>query len=223
VLYSGPAGVDLMTNVQQLITDGLAVTVGDNASGQDALLKLADPNAPAAMTIATSAALGTVLSVLDGGLIPGITSADVGVGPMPGPGATRSAIVGGASMYVVDGKGDAPTAAAWDFISYLVSAQSQSTWAAATGYVPVREDALELEPLATTYTADPRFRVAYDQLLAGEPGPASVGPVLGPLREVRAVTAGAVASIFGGADVQQSLSAAAAQANALIADYTARN
>jgi sn-glycerol 3-phosphate transport system substrate-binding protein len=223
VLFDGPVGVELMTQVQSLITDGLAVTVGDNPNGQDALLRLADPARPAAMTIASSAALGTVISVLDGGLIPGITSADLGVGPMPGPGDTRSAIVGGASLYIVAERADARTAAAWDYISYLVSAPSQATWAAATGYVPVRNDALALEPLATTYANDPRFKVAYDQLIAGEEGTASVGPVLGPLREVRSVTAGAVAAIFGGADVPTSLSSAAAQANALIADYAARN
>ena len=167
VLYDGAVGVEMLTAVQSLLIDGLAVTVGDNANGQDTLLKLADPARPAAMTIATSAALGTVLSVLDGGLIPGITSADLGVGPMPGPGETRSAIVGGGSLYIVAEKGDAQTAAAWDYIQFLVSAQTQSTWAAATGYVPMREDALALDPLATTYTQDPRFRVAYDQLLAG--------------------------------------------------------
>ena len=43
VLYDGPAGVELLTEVQSLIIDGLAVNVGDNPSGQDALLKLADP------------------------------------------------------------------------------------------------------------------------------------------------------------------------------------
>jgi sn-glycerol 3-phosphate transport system substrate-binding protein len=223
VLYDGPAGVELMSAVQSLIADGLAVTVGDNPNGQDALLRLADPANPASMAIATSAAIGTVISVLDGGLIPGITSADLGVAPMPGPGETRSALVGGASLYIVADKGDARTAAAWDYISHLVSAESQATWAAATGYAPLREDALELEPLASTYAADPRFRVPYDQLLAGGDGPADLGPVLGPLREVRTVTSGAVASIFAGADVQTSLTAAAAQANALIADYAARN
>jgi hypothetical protein len=87
----------------------------------------------------------------------------------------------------------------------------------------VRVDSLDLEPLRTTYATDPRFRVPYDALLAGGDTPADLGPVLGPLREVRTVTSGAVASIFGGADVQSSLSAAAAQSNALIADYAARN
>jgi sn-glycerol 3-phosphate transport system substrate-binding protein len=223
VLYAGPAGVALMTEVQSLINDGLAVNVGDNATGQDTLFKLADPQAPAAMAIATSAALGAVIAALDGGLIPGLTSADVGVGPMPGPGDTPSALVGGGSLYVVADKGDAEAAAAWDYIQFLVSAESQSTWAAATGYVPVREDALELDPLKRTYRSDPRFKVAYDQLLSRVDDLAAVGPVLGPLREVRSVTAGAVAAIFDGADVASSLTDAAAQSDALIADYNARN
>jgi sn-glycerol 3-phosphate transport system substrate-binding protein len=223
VLYDGPLGVQLLTQVQSLVQDGLAVSVGDNPGGQDALLKLADPAKPAAMTIATSAAIGTVINVLDGGLIPGITSAQLGIGPMPGPGDVPSAIVGGASLYIVSDKGDPAAAATWDFIKFLVSSQSQSTWAAATGYVPIRQDALDLEPLRSTYATDPRFKVAYDQLLAGKDDLSAVGPVIGPLPQVRAVTAGAVASIFGGADVQSSLTAAAQQSDALITQYNQLN
>jgi sn-glycerol 3-phosphate transport system substrate-binding protein len=223
VLYDGALGTELLTFVQQMILDGLAVTVGDNASGQDNFLKMADQASPAAMTIGTSAALGTVTAVLDGGLIQGITGEDLGVGPMPGPGDAQGALVGGASLYIVADKGDAKAAAAWDYIQYLVSAQSQSTWASATGYVPVRDDALALEPVATTYADDPRFRVAYDQLLASSDDPSAFGPVLGPLREVRSVTARAVAEIFNGGDVAAALTAAANQSNALIADYASRN
>jgi sn-glycerol 3-phosphate transport system substrate-binding protein len=223
VLYSSPLGVELLTAVQSMILDGIAVTVGDNANGQDALLKLADPQRPAAMAIGTSAAIGTVKTVLDGGLIPGITSDQLGVGPMPGPGAEPSAIVGGASLYVVADKGDDHAAASWSYIEYLTSAQSQSTWASRTGYVPVREDALALDPIRTTYATDARFKVAYDQLKAGPDGPTALGPVLGPLLEVRTVTAGGVAAIFGGADVAATLAATAQQADALIQSYNARN
>jgi sn-glycerol 3-phosphate transport system substrate-binding protein len=223
VLFDNSTGVQLLTAVQSLVQDGLAVTVGDNPNGQDALLKLADPAKPAAMAIASSAAIGTVISVLDGGLIPGITSAQLGVGPMPGPGEVASAIVGGGSLYIVSDKGDPAAAAAWDFIKFLTRAQTQSDWAAATGYVPIRQDALDLEPLKSTYATDPRFKVAYDQLLAGKDDLASVGPVIGPLPQVRASTAGAVASIFGGADVQTSLTAAAQQSDALITQYNALN
>lgn len=223
VLYDGPFGVRVMTQVQSMIGDGIAVTVGDNAGGQDALLKLASQTDPAAMTIATSAALGTVVSVVDQGLIPGITGEDIGVGPMPGPSGAPGVLVGGASLYIVAEKGDAVTAASWDYIQHLVSAETQSFWAAETGYVPVRDDALELDPLRRVYRQDPRFKVAYDQLVAGREGPAGLGPVLGPLREVRSVTARAVAAIFAGGDAQQSLTDSATQANALIADYSARN
>ncbi len=221
VLYDGPAGVELMSYVQQMITDGLAVNVGDNASGQDNFLKMADTVSPAAMTIGTSAALGTVTAVLDGGLIQGITGEDLGVGPMPGPGP--GALVGGASLYIVAEKGDEKAAAAWDYIQYLISPESQSQWAAATGYVPIRSDALELEPLATKYVEDPRFKVAYDQLLGTSDDPSAFGPVLGPLREVRAATARGVAEIFNGADVAEVLSRTAGESNALITSYNERN
>ena len=122
----------------------------------------------------------------------------------------------GGSLWIVADKGDAQTAAAWDFITYLVSAEIQSRWASETGYVPVRSDAVDLEPLVTKYATDPRFTVPYDQLLTSVEGEASLSPVLGPQREVRVATANAVAAIFGGADVATSLSAAAAQSNALI-------
>jgi hypothetical protein len=65
--------------------------------------------------------------------------------------------------------------------------------------------------------------VAYDQLIASVEGPASLGPVLGPQREVRVATANATAAIFGGADVATALGEAADQANALIASYNQRN
>ena len=161
VLYAGPVGVDLMTEVQSLITDGLAVTVGDNPNGQDGFLKLADPASPAAMTIATSAALGHgARRARRRADRPACTQrrsrrrADAR--------SRRDAVrgAGGASLYIVADKGDEKAAAAWDYIQFVTSAQSQSTWAAATGYVPIREDALELEPLKTKYATDPRFKVA---------------------------------------------------------------
>ena len=223
VLFDSPAGVELMTFVQSMITDGLAVSIGDNASGQDTYLKLIDPAADGAMTIGTSAALGGVLAAIDGGLAPGLTAADVGVGPMPGPSPEPSVNLGGASLWIVDGKGDEKTAAAWDYITYLITAEAQSQWASQTGYVPVRSDALDIEPLLTTYADDPRFRVAYDQMVGSPEGVSSLAPVLGPQREVRTATANATAAIFNGADVASTLADAAAQSNALIASYNQRN
>ena len=223
VLYNNEAGQSLLAAMQTMISDGLAVNVGDNTGGIDNLLKLADSAEPAAMTIGTSAAIGAVLAVLAGGQFPQFAVDDLGIAAMPGPGGNPGVLVGGASLWVVDTGDDVRTAAAWDFISYLTAAQQQSEWASATGYVPVRTDALTLDPLKTTLATDSRFAVAYEQLLASPDTPTSVGPIVGPLREVRTVTAQAVASIFAGADVATSLASAVAQADALIADYNSRN
>jgi sn-glycerol 3-phosphate transport system substrate-binding protein len=223
VLYNNPTGQSLLAFMQSMISDGLAFTVGDNAGGLDNLLKLADDAEPAAMTIATSAAIGGVLTVLDSGQFPQITNDDLGIGVMPGPDGKPGALVGGAALYVVDTGDDVRTAASWDFIAYLAGAQQQSEWSSATGYVPVRTDALNLDPVRTTYATDPRFEVPYDQLLSSPDAPTSLGPIVGPLREVRTVTAQGVASIFAGADVATTLASSAAQADALIADYNSRN
>jgi sn-glycerol 3-phosphate transport system substrate-binding protein len=223
VLFDSEAGVELMTYLQGMINDGLAVSIGDNASGQDTYLKLIDPAADGAMTIGSSAALGGVLAAINGGLAPGLTEADVGIGPMPGPSPEPGVNLGGASLWIVDGKGDEKAAAAWDYITFLITAEAQSQWASQTGYVPVRSDALDLEPLATTYEEDPRFRVAYDQMVGAVGSEVSLAPVLGPQREVRVATANATAAIFNGADVASTLAEAAAQANALIRSYNQRN
>jgi sn-glycerol 3-phosphate transport system substrate-binding protein len=223
VLYDGPVGVELLTYAQKMVQDGLAVYVGGNAGGMDNYLKLADRTEPAAMTLGSSATLSTVKAAIDGGLIPGITAADIGVGPLPSPTGMPTSLVGGASLYVMSDHGDETAAAAWDFVKFLVSAQSQSQWSADTGYVPIREDAVALEPLAGKYVEDPRFKVAYDQFVGTPDDPAFRTPILGPQREVRVATATAVAVILEGGDVQAALSEAKAQSDALIAEYNARN
>lgn len=221
VLFDGPTGVEVYTFLQDLVADGLAVNVGDNASGQDTFLKMADPTDRAAMTIGTSAALGTVLAALGGGLAPGLGPDDITVGPMPGPSGSSSVLIGGAALWIPDSGDDVGIAAAWDYVSYLVQASSQAKWAAATGYVPIHVDAPELEPLATTYATDPRFRVAYDSLLTTPADPWNIGPLIGPQRELRILTAQALAAVLQGADPATALGEAVRQADAALANYAA--
>ena len=222
VLFAGPTGVEVLTFLQQMVIDGLAIDVGPNVALPDNLLKLVDPKDAAGMTIHTTAALGSVLNILQGGGFPGITAQDVGVGPMPGPTVNPGVLVGRAALWLPNGKSDAETAAAWDYLKYLVEPAQQSRWAAATGYVPVRQSAVELSPIKELYTADPRFKVGYDQLLASADTPVEAGPVLGPQREVRALTSQAVESILNTLpDVSQTLAATARQSDLLIANWAA--
>ncbi len=226
VNLNDPAGVEIMTFLADMLASALSVSVGDNAGGQAVLLKLADGENPAVMAVETSAALGTVKAALDAGLIPGIGSDDIGVAPMPGPSDMAAAQIGGGSFWIPAGKSDEQIAAAWDVVQFMVSAQSQSSWADGTGYVPVRTDALDLEPLATTYVDDPRFRVAYDQLLTAGDEPVASRPILGPQREIRQVVADAIARVYAdpaGADIIAILNEADAEADAIITNYNRLN
>ena len=175
------------------------------------------------MSIHTSAALGGALSILASGTFPNLKDTDLGIGPMPGPDGKPGALIGGASLWPVDSGDDVKTAATWDFIQFLVSAAQQSEWASVTGYIPVRNDALSIDPYKTKLATDPRFSVAYDQLKASPDALTSAGPVVGPLREMRSVLAQAIAKIFGGADVKATLADAATQANQLITNYNQLN
>jgi len=220
VLFDGPTGVTLMTFLQDMVKDGLATDVGNLQSTPDNLLKLADPKQPAAMTINSTAALSSVLSLLKSGFAPGFSPADLGIGPMPGPQVNPGTLVGGAALWLTKGHSDVETAATWDYVKFLLQPQVQSTWAAGTGYVPADTSAVALNPIKAVYTADPRFKVAYEQLNAAADTPVEAGPVLGPQREVRIVTSNAVEAILvGRADVQRTLTAAAARSNLLIAQW----
>lgn len=223
ILIDGEYGVRLLTELQELEADGIIVNVGDNASTVDGFLKLADESEPAAMTIGSSASLGPVLSVLGGGQIEGVGPDDIGVGPLPSFSGEQSAIIGGAANFIVDGHGDEVTAAAWDFATYIITAESQSIWSEATGYVPIAAGAVDLEPLASVYDNDPRFRVAFDQLAASPIDAEHAGPVIGPHRQIRSATASALASIWDGADVQTTLTEAAAAAKAMLEQWALLN
>lgn len=223
VLFDNDLGVEIFTFLQDLVEDGLAVNVGENAQGTDGLFKLADATEPAAMTLYTSAAISSVLNVLAGGDVPGFTADMLGIGPLPVPEGGTGVTVGGAALWIVEDQPPEHRAAAWDFITYLVSPEVQSRWAVATGYVPVHEAAVDTPPWSETVAADARFRVAYDQLLASPGDPAHSGPVLGPMRQVRGELASALQRVLsGGADPAEALGQAAEAANQLLEDYALR-
>ena len=181
-------------------------------------------NGTAAMTIDTSAALGTIQQVLASGQYPDV---ELGVAPMPGPKGKGGVLVGGAANYIVNKSAPEKQAAAYEFAKFLASPKIQSEWAAATGYVPVSKSAVTLSPLAETYAQQPEYKVAYDQLLEGPVNPATSGPVLGAYGSAREGMRGAIVDALsrmldGKLTPAQAIANAAVQANAAIDDYNSR-
>jgi sn-glycerol 3-phosphate transport system substrate-binding protein len=221
VTFDDPTGVRIFSWLDDMVKAKTALNTGTAEIDH----YLAVGNGRAAMTIDTSAALGTIKQLFAAGQYKNVA---LGAAAMPGPDSPDGGVlVGGAANYIINRSSPAQQAAAYEFAKFLASAKSQSEWAAATGYVPVSQAAVTMAPLATTYAQQPEYKVAYDQLLQGPENDATAGPVVGAYgakgEGLRGAIIDALARMFGGrATPQQAVADAAKQANAAIEEYNGR-
>jgi sn-glycerol 3-phosphate transport system substrate-binding protein len=202
-----------------MVKDGLAVTNPD--SGNSAFDDLIGIGTGAqAMAIDTSSSLGTVKAVLGSGAYPNV---EIGVAPMPGPKGTGGVLVSGGALFMVNKSAPEKQAAAWQYLKFLDDTEQQAIWAAGTGFVPIRKSAAASKTMTDFWAANPLFKVAYDQLLAGADTAAGAGPVMGAAPSINEIIRDAENSMFlQGTDPKAALKDAAAKADAAIKDYNTR-
>jgi len=219
VLFNNEAGLEIFTWWRDMVDEGLAVNVGRNPSGLDALLAIGVEKA--VMTIGSSAGLRSVVDILGGGEFPNV---ELGTGPMPVlEGSEGGVIVGGASLWILEARPVEEQEAAWEFLKFLVEPQSQAEWYAGSGYLPIRRSALELEPSIQVQEQYPHFAVAVKQLQAAPGGPATAGAVIGPFAEVREAIMSAIERmLLRGSSPEDALRGAAEEANRALEDYARR-
>jgi sn-glycerol 3-phosphate transport system substrate-binding protein len=224
VSFGGKTGLEIFTWLQDMVKDKLLLAVGSSETTIDDYLAVG--NSRAAMTIESSAGLGTIAQVLGTGQFAHV---ELGVGPMPGPSGNGGVLVGGAALYMTNGKGSSPEKqdAAWEYAKFLTSAQSQATWSAGTGYLPIRKSATTMEPLTTQWKQKPYYKIAYDQLLSGTENTATAGPVIGPYgsrgQGVRGAVIDALDEVLTqGKPAAAELQQAVTESNKAIADYNDR-
>ena len=164
------------------------------------------------MTIATSAALGTVLNVARRRADPRDHERRLGVGPMPGPGDDAVGDVGGGSLYIVADKGDA--AGRRGVGLHPVPRRRRSPSRRGRRRRATCRSArtpLELDPISDDVRDRPAVQGRLRPALAGADDLDRRRPGARPAAaRCASVTAGGVAAIFGGADVAATLAAAAA-------------
>ena len=136
-VFNTNTSVSIFNQLNQLVRSGDATTnpsSGPNA--YDNLLGIG--SGKYGMTIETSAALGTVTQLLAGGQYANVK---LGIGPFPVYSSSVQGGIepGGSGVYISNKASALHQAAAWQYISYLCNTQSQATWAAGTGYIPVRK------------------------------------------------------------------------------------
>jgi sn-glycerol 3-phosphate transport system substrate-binding protein len=183
--------------VQSMADDGLLDVIPDTPGQIGQYTALA--TAKSSMTIETSTAATTIESFLKGDLDTSTVGGDldnvdpsalsgVGAAPVPGIEAAGRLQMGGGAWYITDSGTPEQQAAAWDFMKFFNSLESQVTWNIDGGYLPFR----------TTATKDPRvvadwndtlsgrwLAMAYDELMNGV-DPNFPGPIMGPYDQFRA-------------------------------------
>src|ERR1700678_4292227 len=141
---------------------------------------------------------------------------------MPGPIATGGVFIGGAALYMVSKSSAEQQDASWKYIKYLLEPAQQATWAAASGYIPVRKSSITEPVLVNRWNQIPQFKVAYDQILASPVSAAAAGPVCGVQSEIDNAVEDALTAISDGTHASSALATAVSTANSDISSYNGR-
>jgi sn-glycerol 3-phosphate transport system substrate-binding protein len=175
VLYNDPKIIELVEWWQGMIDDGLAVQIGRSTADAQA----AFTSGRAAMTLESTGSLGGFLEQSEfevgAGYFPLIDAADPG-----------GSIIGGASLWI-NGEGHSPeeVRASWEFVQFLLTAESQSKWHAGTGYLSVNTEGYAGPEATERATQFPQFAVAAAQLADSETNVNTAGCMMGVMADAR--------------------------------------
>jgi multiple sugar transport system substrate-binding protein len=101
------------------------------------------------------------------------TKSPYGVMPIPA-GQTARTVVGGEHLFMMKTTPDR-SAAAWEFMEYVLSADFQTAWAIGTGYLPVNLQARQSPEYRAYVAKTPGLQVFLDQAGVGKSRPISPG------------------------------------------------
>jgi sn-glycerol 3-phosphate transport system substrate-binding protein len=213
VEFGGSTGQQIMSWLAGMFSGKVAeATLSTNF---DNLLAIG--NGSVAMTIDTSAALGTVLSLLFGGKYHNVT---LGVGPLPGlTGLGDGVPYGGAGLYIVKEKSPEEQDAAWQFIKFLLEPDSMATWAVGSGYIPITQSSIATPAIKNAWAQTPQYRVAYEEIASSKAGVATAGAVSGALSQIETDIGNALSQISSGTSAPTALASAVSASNQAISSY----
>ena len=116
---------------------------------------------------------------------------DVGVARLPYypdvKGAPQNSIIGGASLWVFNGRPKAEYAAIANFFSFISKPEIQAYWHQNTGYLPITKAAYELTKSQGFYKSNPGPEVAILQLLNKAPTKNTMGIRFGYMSQIREI------------------------------------
>ncbi|MFN8464748.1 MAG: ABC transporter substrate-binding protein [Caldilineaceae bacterium] len=151
---------------------------------------------------------------------------ELGTGWLPRPDEAAfdnaGTVVGGASLWILNGRPQEEQECAWQFVKFLTEPAQQAYWHTQSGYFPIRKAGYD-EPLAVEWrTKYPQFQTAVDQLHAAPNNRVTQGALIGVFPTARQTVETAIEEVLAGqASPQQALDNAAATVTQAIDDYNA--
>ena len=137
-------------------------------------------------------------------------------------GAPQNTIIGGATLWVLQGHDAEDYKAAAKFFSYLSSAEVQADWHQFTGYLPITTAAFELSASQGFYEQNPGTDVAIKQMTNKAPTENSKGLRFGNFVQIRDIINEEMEAIWAGTkSAQEGLDDAVSRGNALLRKFEA--
>ncbi len=135
-------------------------------------------------------------------------------------GAPQNSIIGGGSLWVMDGHTDAEYDGVSAFFEYLSSAEVQAEWHQFSGYLPITYDAWELSREQGFYDRVPIHNTAIEQITLNPPTDNSRGLRFGMFPQVRNVILDGMEAAFAGdMSAEDALNQAVERGNALLREF----
>ncbi len=153
---------------------------------------------------------------------------DFDVRPLPywdGVGnAPQNTIIGGASLWVLEGHDAAEYKGVGEFLAYLSSTDVQAQWHQDTGYLPITSAAGDATRDAGFYEANPGTDVAVIQMTAKQPTANSKGLRLGSFDQIRGIIDEELEAIWAGdKSAQEAMDSAKERGDALLRRFESAN
>jgi sn-glycerol 3-phosphate transport system substrate-binding protein len=140
------------------------------------------------------------------------------------PGVPQNTIIGGASLWVLQGHPAEEYKGVAAFFNYLSSAEVQSEWHKATGYLPITAAAYDLTKEQGFYKENPGTETALKQMTLNIPTANSKGLRFGNFLQVRSINYDTLEAIFAGkTTAQKGLTDSVAAGNKLLRKFEKAN
>ena len=136
----------------------------------------------------------------------------------------KNSIIGGATLWVLNGKDEATYKGVAKFFTYLSKPEVQADWHQYTGYLPITNAAYELGESQGYYAKNPGSDIAIKQITRGTPSENSKGVRFGNFTQVRSVVDEEFQALLAGKkDAKQALDSAVTRGNQLLREFEAAN